>query len=245
MSGKLEGKVAVITGGTTGIGLATARLFAAEGARVFVTGRRQAELDQAVAGIGAGATGVRGDATSLTDLDRLVEIVKKQAGRIDVLFVNAGAYEFVPLEAVSEEHFDKLFNLNVKSVLFTVQKALPLMADGGTIVLTGSVSGSIGMAANSVYGATKAAIRSFARTWTAELKGRRIRVNVVSPGPIATPGLDSFADDATKAQLTALVPLGRIGEADEIAKATLFLASDDASFVAGAELFVDGGLAQV
>jgi NAD(P)-dependent dehydrogenase (short-subunit alcohol dehydrogenase family) len=245
MSRKLEGKVAVITGGTTGIGLATARLFAAEGARVFVTGRRQAELDQAVEEIGADATGVRGDATSLTDLDHLVEMVKKQAGRIDVLFVNAGAYEFVPLEAVSEEHFDKLFNLNVKSVLFTVQKALLLMADGGTIVLTGSVSGSIGMAADSVYGATKAVIRSLACTWTAELKGRRIRVNVVSPGPIATPGLDSFADDATKAQLTALVPLGRIGEADEIAKATLFLASDDASFVAGAELFVDGGLAQV
>jgi NAD(P)-dependent dehydrogenase (short-subunit alcohol dehydrogenase family) len=245
MSRKLEGKVAVITGGTTGIGLATARLFAAEGARVFVTGRRQAELDKAVAAIGADLTGVRGDAANLADLDHLVETVRDQAGRIDVLFVNAGAYEFVPLEAVSEEHFDKLFNLNVKSVLFTVQKALPLMADGGAIVLTGSVSGSIGMAADSVYGATKAAIRSFARTWTAELKGRRIRVNVVSPGPIATPGLDSFADDATKAQLTALVPLGRIGEADEIAKATLFLASDDASFVAGAELFVDGGLAQV
>jgi NAD(P)-dependent dehydrogenase (short-subunit alcohol dehydrogenase family) len=195
--------------------------------------------------LGADATGGRGDATNLADLDHLVETVKDQAGRIDVLFANAGTYEFVPLEAVSEEHFDKLFNLNVKSVLFTVQKALPLMADGGAIVLTGSVSGSIGMAADSVYGATKAAIRSFARTWTTELKGRRIRVNVVSPGPIATPGLDSFADDATKAQLTALVPLGRIGEADEIAKAALFLASDDASFVAGAELFVDGGLAQV
>jgi len=245
MTGKLEGKVAVVTGGSAGIGLAAARLFAEEGAYVFITGRRQAELDAAVKLIGPKAVAVRADAGSLADLAHLFDTVKAAKGRVDVLYANAGVYEATPLAAISEDAYGKMFDINVKGVLFTVQQALPLIPDGGSIILTGSVSGSMGMEAFSVYNATKAAIRSFARSWTADLKSRGIRVNVVSPGPVQTPGLDVFADDDVKHYLKTLVPLGRIGTAEEIAKAVLFLASADSSYVAGAELFVDGGMAQV
>jgi NAD(P)-dependent dehydrogenase (short-subunit alcohol dehydrogenase family) len=245
MTGKLEGKIAVVTGGSAGIGLAAARLFVKEGAYVFITGRRQAELDAAVKLIGPKAVAVRADAGSLADLAHLFGTVKAAKGRIDVLYANAGVYEATPLEAISEDAYNKMFDVNVKGVLFTVQQALPLISDGGSIILTGSVSGSKGMEAFSVYNASKAAIRSFARSWTADLKARHIRVNVVSPGPVQTPGLDVFANDEVKQYLKTLVPLGRIGTSEEIAKAVLFLASDDSSYVAGAELFVDGGMAQV
>jgi NAD(P)-dependent dehydrogenase (short-subunit alcohol dehydrogenase family) len=245
MTGKLEGKIAVVTGGSAGIGLAAARLFAKEGAYVFITGRRQAELDAAVKLIGSKAVAVRADAGSLADLAHLFDTVKAAKGRIDVLYANAGVYEATPLEAISEDAYNKMFDINVKGVLFTVQQALPLIPDGGSIILTGSVSGSKGMEAFSVYNASKAAIRSFARSWTADLKARHIRVNVVSPGPVQTPGLDVFANDDVKQYLKTLVPLGRIGTSEEIAKAVLFLASEDSSYVAGAELFVDGGMAQV
>ena len=250
MSKKLEGKVAVITGGNSGIGLATAQGFADEGAHVFITGRRQAELDQAVKQIGHGAVGVQGDVASMADLDRLYATVKEQRGRIDVLFANAGGGEFAALGAITEVHFDHLFNINVKGLLFTVQKALPLFQDRGSIILMASVAGSKAMEAFSVYGATKAAVRSFARSWAVELKSRRIRVNAVSPGPIDTPvvgklGLsDAQAADFMAGVVTA-VPMGRMGTPDEIAKAVLFLASDDSSYVTGAELFVDGGMAQI
>ena len=250
MSKKLEGKVAVITGGNSGIGLATAQGFADEGAHVFITGRRQAELDQAVKQIGHGAVGVQGDVASMADLDRLYATVKEQRGRIDVLFANAGGGEFAALGAITEVHFDHLFNTNVKGLLFTVQKALPLFQDRGSIILMASVAGSKAMEAFSVYGATKAAVRSFARSWAVELKSRRIRVNAVSPGPIDTPvvgklGLsDAQAADFMAGVVTA-VPMGRMGTPDEIAKAVLFLASDDSSYVTGAELFVDGGMAQI
>jgi NAD(P)-dependent dehydrogenase (short-subunit alcohol dehydrogenase family) len=248
--GKLSGKVAIVTGGNSGIGLATAQRFAAEGAKVFITGRRQAELDAAVKLIGHGAVGVQGDVSKLADLDKLYAVVKEQAGKIDVLFANAGGGEFAPLGAITEEHFDQTFNINVKGLLFTVQKALPLFVDGGSIILNASIVSIKGMPAFSVYSATKAAVRSFARTWTMDLKDRKIRVNVVSPGPIETPGVSGLAKNAEeekqiKAGLAAQVPLGRMGDADEIAKAAVFLASDDSSFVAGIELFVDGGMAQV
>jgi NAD(P)-dependent dehydrogenase (short-subunit alcohol dehydrogenase family) len=241
--GKLEGKVVVITGGSTGIGLAAARLFVKEGANVFITGRRQKELDDAVRAIGRNATGVQGDVARLADLDRLYEAVRAK-GRIDVVFANAGVAEFAPLESITEEHFDKLFNINVRGTLFTVQKALPLLNDGGSIILTGSVAGVKGTAAFGVYGATKAAIRNFARAWTVELKDRRIRANVLSPGPTETPILDQQPPDAI-ARIAATIPMGRMGKPDEIAKAALFLASDDSSFVTGIELFVDGGRAQI
>jgi NAD(P)-dependent dehydrogenase (short-subunit alcohol dehydrogenase family) len=241
--GKLEGKVVVITGGSTGIGLAAARLFVKEGANVFITGRRQKELDDAVRAIGRNATGVQGDVARLADLDRLYEAVRAK-GRIDVVFANAGVAEFAPLETITEEHFDKLFNINVRGTLFTVQKALPLLNDGGSIILTGSVAGVKGTAAFGVYGATKAAIRNFARAWTVELKDRRIRSNVLSPGPTETPILDQQPSDAI-ARIAATIPMGRMGKPDEIAKAALFLASDDSSFVTGIELFVDGGRAQI
>jgi NAD(P)-dependent dehydrogenase (short-subunit alcohol dehydrogenase family) len=240
---KLEGKVAVITGGSTGIGFATARLFVKEGANVFITGRRQKELDEAVRAIGRNVTGVQGDVARLADLDRLYEAVRAK-GRIDVVFANAGVAEFAPLETITEEHFDKLFNINVRGTLFTVQKALPLLNDGGSIILTGSVAGVKGTAAFGVYGATKAAIRNFARAWTVELKDRRIRSNVLSPGPTETPALDQQPADAI-ARIVSTIPMGRMGEPDEIAKAALFLASDDSSFVTGIELFVDGGRAQI
>jgi len=250
MSKKLAGKVAVITGGSSGIGLATAERFAAEGAYVYITGRRQSELDAAVKQIGENATGVQGDVSNLSDLDRLYAVVKEQHGRVDVLFANAGGGEFAPLGAITEEHYDKTFNSNVKGLVFTVQKALPLMPDGGSIILNASITGSKGMEAFSVYSATKAAVRSFARSWTVDLKQRKIRVNAISPGPIETPAITRLAGGAEqKEQLTtglaAMVPLGRVGTPDEVAKAALFLASDDSSFITGIELFVDGGAAQV
>ena len=250
MSKKLDGRVALVTGGNSGIGLATAKRFAAEGAKVFVTGRRPNELDAAVAEIGHGAVGVQGDVSKLADLDRLYEVIREKAGRLDVLFANAGGASFAPLGSVTEEQFDREFGINVKGLFFTVQKALPLLTDGASIVLNASIVSIKGMPAFSVYSATKAAVRSFARTWTVDLKDRRIRVNAVSPGPIDTPGADGLAKSEEerkelKAGLAAGVPLGRMGEADEIAKAVVFLASDDASYVTGIELFVDGGFAQV
>ena len=248
--GKLEGKVAIVTGGTTGIGLATAQRFVAEGAQVFITGRRQGELDAAVKLIGKNVTGVQGDVSKLAELDQLYAKVKQQAGHIDVLFANAGGGEFAPLGAITEEHYDKTFDINVKGLLFTVQKALPLFTDGGSIILNASIVASTGSPAFSVYSATKAAVRSFARTWTVDLKERKIRVNAISPGPIETPGLSGLAQDEEqarqiKASLVASVPLGRLGTPDEIAKAAVFLASDDSSYVTGIELFVDGGMAQI
>jgi NAD(P)-dependent dehydrogenase (short-subunit alcohol dehydrogenase family) len=250
MSRKLEGKVAVVTGGTTGIGLAVAKRFAAEGATVFVTGRRQAELDAAVKAIGPNATGVRGDVSNLADLDRLYDAVQQTASHIDIVFANAGGGEFAPLGAITEEHFDKTFAINVKGTLFTVQKALPLLRDGASIILTSSTTTTRAVPAFSVYGATKAAIRNFARHWALDLKDRGIRVNAISPGPISTPGLHGLASTDEEwrrfsGQMSAMIPLGRLGDPDEIGKAAVFLASDDASFVNGIELFVDGGMAQI
>jgi NAD(P)-dependent dehydrogenase (short-subunit alcohol dehydrogenase family) len=250
---RLEGKVAVITGGSSGIGLATAQRFVEEGARVFITGRRQSELDAAVNQIGENSvTGVQGDVSNLADLDRLYAKVKEQKGHIDILFANAGIGEFAPLGEISEAHFDKTFGINVKGLLFTVQKALPLFqgGGGGSIILNASVAASKGIGGFSVYNATKAAVRSFARTWTADLKQRRIRVNTINPGPIDTPGFDGLLKtDEQKEQfregLLSAVPMGRMGSPDEIAKAVLFLASDDSSYVTGIELFVDGGMAQI
>ncbi len=248
--GKHEGKVAVVTGGNSGIGLATAQRLANEGAYVFITGRRQSELDAAVKLIGKNVTAVQGDVSNLADLDRLYAIVKQQKGRIDILFANAGLGEFAPIGAITEAHYDKTFDVNVKGVLFTVQKALPLLVDGASVVLNASIVSSKGMPAFSVYSATKAALRSFARSWTVDLKDRKIRVNVVSPGPIETPAIDrlgqTVGDSAQlKASLISGVPMGRMGTSDEIAKAVSFLASDDASFITGIELFVDGGMAQI
>jgi NAD(P)-dependent dehydrogenase (short-subunit alcohol dehydrogenase family) len=237
--GKLQGKVAVVTGGTAGIGLATAKLFVEEGAYVFITGRRQKELDEAVHAIGNNVTGVQGDVAKLTDLDRLYEAVRAKE-RIDIVFANAGVAEFAPLGNITEQHFDKLFNINVKGTLFTVQKALPLMNDGGSIILNGSVASVKGTAAFGVYGATKAALRSFVRTWTMDLKDRHIRSNVVSPGPTDTSAIDGQPADAI-ARIVSTNPMGRMGESDENATVALFLASDDASFITGIELFVDGG----
>jgi len=248
---KLEGKTAVVTGGSSGIGLATAQRFVSEGAHVYITGRRQSELDKAVKQIGKNVTGVQGDVSNLSDLDRLYDTVKEQKGRIDILFANAGIMELFPLDTVSETYFDKTFSVNVKGIFFTVQKSLPLFNDGGTIVLTGSVAGSKGTEGLSVYGATKAAVRSLARSFTAELKNRKIRVNVVSPGRIDTPaasvaisGLQA-SQEPLKVGVVDSIPLGRMGTPDEIASAVLFLASDDSSFVTGIELFVDGGRGQV
>jgi NAD(P)-dependent dehydrogenase (short-subunit alcohol dehydrogenase family) len=244
MARKLEGKTALITGGTEGIGLATAKLFVEEGAYVFITGRREKELEEAVKAIGSNVYGVQGDVAKLDDLDHLYETVSKVKGRIDVVFANAGVGEFVPLEAVTEEHFDKLFNTNVKGTLFTVQKALPLLNDGGSIILNGSVASIKGTAAFGVYGASKAAIRSLVRTWTTDLKDRHIRSTVVSPGPINTPLVSRQSADVI-ARIVSTIPMGRMGEPDEIAKVALFLASDDSSFVTGIELFADGGRGQV
>ena len=244
MSKRLKDKVALITGGTEGIGLATAKLFAKEGAYVFITGRRQKELDEAVKAIGSNVSGVQGDVAKLADLDRLYKTVAAVKGRIDIVFANAGFAEVVPFGAVTEEHFDKIFNVNVKGALFTVQKALPLLNDGGSIILNGSVATVKGTAGFGVYAASKAAIRSFVRTWTTDLKDRRIRSNVVSPGPINTPLLNRQSADVI-ARIVSTIPMGRMGEPDEVAKAALFLASDESSFVTGIELFVDGGRAQV
>ena len=242
--GKLKGKVAVVTGGTEGIGLATATLFAEEGGYVFITGRRRKELDEAVRAMGSNVSGVQGDVAKMADLDRLYETVAEVKGRIDVVFANAGVGEFAPLGGISEEHFDKLFNVNVRGTLFTVQKALPLMNAGGSIILNGSAAGIKGTPAFGVYAASKAAIRSFVRTWTSELRDRHIRANVVSPGPIGTPLANRLPADAI-ARIVSTIPMGRMGMPDEVAKAALFLASDDSSFVTGIELFVDGGRAQV
>jgi NAD(P)-dependent dehydrogenase (short-subunit alcohol dehydrogenase family) len=249
---KLEGKVAVITGGSSGIGLATAQQFISEGAYVFIAGRRQSELDAAVKQIGKNnVTGVQGDVSNLADLDRLYAAVKQQKGSIDILFANAGIDEFASLGAITESHFDKIFSVNVKGLLFTVEKALPLFQDGGgSIILTASAGGSKGIEGYSVYHATKAAIRSFARTWTVELKHRKIRVNAISPGPIHTALIDTLVQseeqaERLKASIMGTIPLGRMGNPDEVAKAALFLASDDSSYVTGIELFVDGGVAQI
>ena len=244
MSKKLKGKVALITGGTEGIGLATAKLFVKEGAYVFITGRRQKELDEAVKAIASHVSGVQGDVANAADLDRLFGTVAKTKGQIDIVLANAGVGEFVPFESVTEEHFDELFNVNVRGTLFTVQKALPLLKDGGSIILNGSVASVKGTTAFGVYAASKAAIRSFVRTWTTDLKHRRIRSNVVSPGPINTLLASRQFADAI-AGIVSTVPMGRMGEPDEVAKAALFLASDDSSFVTGVELFVDGGRAQI
>jgi len=246
--GKLEGKVALVTGGNSGIGLATAERFVAEGAYVFITGRRQAELDAAVEQIGSNVEGLQGDVSRLADLDRLFAEIAARRGHLDVLFANAGIAEAAPLGAITEDLFDRTFDINVKGTLFTVQKALPLLRDGASVILTASVVASKGLPGVSVYSATKAALRSFARTWTTDLKARKIRVNVVSPGPIDTPGLRGLrgVDGAQLDAAYALsVPLGHVGHPDDIAKAVVFLASDDSSFVTGAELFVDGGFAQV
>jgi NAD(P)-dependent dehydrogenase (short-subunit alcohol dehydrogenase family) len=251
MSKKLEGKVAVITGGNSGIGLATARRFVDEGAYVFITGRRQDKLDRAVKQLGRNVTAVQGDVAKLTDIDRLYATVGEQKGRIDVLFANAGlAGESTPLGKISEELFDTLFDVNVRGLLFTVQKALPLFRDGGSIVLNASTASIMGNPGRSVYAAGKAAVRSFARTWTVELKERRIRVNTLSPGPIDTPIFKTLSPNEEevarlKSLIVSLVPMGRFGTPEEVANAALFLASDDSSFVTGVELFVDGGVAQV
>ena len=241
---RLRGKVAIITGATAGIGFAAADLFVKEGAYVFITGRRQKELDEAVKAIGKNVTGVQGDVAKMSDLDRLYETVKDTGRRIDIVFANAGLGEFLPLGKITEEHVDRLFNINVKGTLFTVQKALPLLNDGASIILTGSVASVKGTAAFGVYAASKAAIRSFVRTWTTDLKDRHIRSNVVSPGPINTPLVNRQSADVI-ARIVSTVPMGRMGEPDEVAKAALYLASDDSSFVTGIELFVDGGRAQV
>jgi len=245
----LVGKIAVVTGGSSGIGLAAAKRFAAEGAFVYVTGRRRSELDAAVVEIGENGRGVQGDIANLADLDALFAQIKSEKGRIDVLFANAGGGEFAPLGEISEEHFDRTFAINVRGTLFTVQKALPLMGAGGSIILTGSTAAITGLPALSVYAATKAAIRSFARVWIMDLKGTGIRVNVLSPGPTATPGVHGLVAEDERDQFTetlaAQVPLGRVGRPEEIAAAALFLASDESSFVNGIELFADGGTAQV
>jgi len=249
--GKFTNKVVVVTGGTTGIGLATAKHFANEGASVFITGRREAELAAAVKAIGGKVTGVRGDMAKLADIDRLYDAVQQKHEQIDVLFANAGGGTMLPLGAITEEQVDQIFGSNVKGVIFTVQKALPLLKDGASVILNGSTTTAMGTAAFSVYSASKAAVRNLARSWTLDLKERGIRVNVVSPGPVKTPGLlDLAGPDATSQQglldyLSSQVPLGRVADPDEIAKAVAFLASDDASYVAGVELFVDGGMVQV
>ncbi len=249
---RLDGRIAVITGGNSGIGLATAHRFVQEGAYVYITGRRQGELDKAVQQIGRNAMAVQDDVSNLADLDRLYDTVKQQKGRIDILFANAGVFEFAPVGSITESHFDKIFNINVKGLLFTVLKALPLFQDGGSIILTASIGGSKGFEGVSVYAATKAAIRSFARSWTVDLKNRKIRVNAVSPGAISTPmasstgmGLSTEQFEQLKTSLVNAVPLGRMGYPEEIAQAVSFLASHDSSYITGIELFVDGGIAQI
>jgi NAD(P)-dependent dehydrogenase (short-subunit alcohol dehydrogenase family) len=248
--GKLDGKVALITGGNSGIGLATAKQFVKEGAYVFITGRRQAELAAAVKEIERNIAGIKGDVSNLADLDLLFTQIRREKGKLDIVFANAGIAKFAPLGSITEEFYNSLFDINVKGVLFTVQKALPLLSNGASIILNSSIVGSKGLSMNSVYSATKAAIRSFARTWTTDLKDRRIRVNAISPGSIDTPGLSDLlasakAGEERKKMISSLTPLGRFGTPDEIAKAVVFLASDDSSYVTGIELFVDGGFAQV
>jgi NAD(P)-dependent dehydrogenase (short-subunit alcohol dehydrogenase family) len=248
--GKLDGKIALVTGGNSGIGLATAKQFVREGAYVFITGRRDPDLAAAVKEIGTNVTGVRGDVSNLGDLDRLAAQIKHEKGKLDIVFANAGVAKPAPFGEITEELYDEIFDINVKGLLFTVQKMLPLLPDGASIILNSSIVASKGLSAMSVYSATKAAVRSFARTWTTDLKGRRIRVNAVSPGSIDTPGLtglltSSEAGEQRRKMISSAVPLGRFGRPDEIAKAVVFLASDDSSYITGAELFVDGGFAQV
>ena len=246
MSKKLEGKIALITGGSAGIGLATAKQFVDEGAYVYIVGRRKPELEAAVASIGSNVTAIQGDVTNLADLDRIYAQISKEKGRVDIVFANAGGGPLVPLGSITEEHFDQVFNVNVKALVFTAQKALPLMPDGGAIILTGSIVGIKGFPAFSIYSAAKAAVRNFARTWTTDLKDRGIRVNVISPGPIDTPLLnEAFSNPDDMKALASTVVMGRLGRPEEIAKAVTFFASGDASFITGAELFVDGGAAQV
>jgi NAD(P)-dependent dehydrogenase (short-subunit alcohol dehydrogenase family) len=247
---KLAGKIALITGGNSGIGLATAKQFVHEGAHVFITGRRDPELAAAVKEIGKNVTGVQGDVSKLDDLDRLFAQIKREKGKLDIVFANAGIARFAAFGKITEEFYDSIFNINVKGLLFTVQKALPLLPDGASIILNASIVASKGFSSNSVYSATKAAIRSFARTWTTDLKDRRIRVNAVSPGSTDTPGLSDLlaSGEAGRERLKMIsssIPLGRLGTSDEIAKAVVFLASDDSSYITGTELFVDGGFAQV
>jgi len=242
--GKLNGKVAVITAATSGMALATAKLFVEEGAYVFITGRRQDKLDEAVKAIGRNVTGIQGDASNLADLDRLYDVVEKEKGKIDILFASAGRGEFATVEQVTEQHFDETFDLNVRGTLFTVQKALKLFNNDGSIILNGSIAGVKGIPSFGVYAASKAALRSFARTWLNELKDRRIRVNVISPGPIDTPALDPLGDEA-KQGFKSLIPRGEIGRPEEIATTALFLASSDSSFVNGVDLFVDGGIVAI
>jgi NAD(P)-dependent dehydrogenase (short-subunit alcohol dehydrogenase family) len=251
---KLDGKIAIITGGNSGIGLAAAQRFVTEGAYVFIFGRRKSELDAAARQIGKNVTAVQGDVSNLADLDRLYAVVKEQKGRIDVLFANAGVGDFATLGTITEDHFDKTFRINVKGLVFTVQKALPLISDGGSIILTASTAASKGVEGFSVYSATKSAIRSFARSWTVDLKQRKIRVNAISPGPIDTPAsrlsLSGLVQSEQQSQqlrkkLVSTLPLGRMGSPDEVAKVASFLASDESSYVTGIELFVDGGQAQI
>ncbi|MEH1919555.1 glucose 1-dehydrogenase [Nostoc sp.] len=247
---KLEGKIALVTGGNSGIGLATAKQFVAEGAYVYITGRRQVELDAAVEAIGKNVTAVQSDVSNLADLDRLFATIKQEQGHLDIIFANAGGGQIAPLGEITEEHFDKTFNVNVKGLLFTVQKALPLLPEGASIILNASITSIKGTPAFSVYSATKAAVRSFARNWILDLKERKIRVNAISPGVVPTPGYDHLGLNDQQLQefvdsQASTIPLGRVGKPDEIAKAVVFLASDDSSFVNGIELFVDGGMAQI
>jgi NAD(P)-dependent dehydrogenase (short-subunit alcohol dehydrogenase family) len=247
---KLDGKVALVTGGTSGIGLAAANALAKEGAYVYITGRRERELATAVQEIGRNATGMQGDVSKAGDLDRLFAQIRDEKGRLDILFANAGIAKYAALGNITEELYDSIFNVNVKGVLFTAQKALPLMPEGASIILNASVVASKGLSSNSVYSATKAAIRSFARTWTTDLKDRRIRVNAISPGTIDTPGLNDLlasgeAGEQRRKMVASAIPLGRFGRPDEVAKAVVFLASDESSYITGAEIFVDGGSAQV
>jgi NAD(P)-dependent dehydrogenase (short-subunit alcohol dehydrogenase family) len=250
MGNNLEGKIAVITGGNSGIGLATAKRFVTEGAYVFITGRRQKQLDLAVSEIGKNVMGIQSDVSNLEDIDRIYDTIKHQKGRLDIIFANAGIAQFAPLEEISEEHFDKIFSINVKGLLFTVQKLLPIFQEGGSIILNASIGSSKGVEETSVYSATKAAVRSFARTWTVDLRYRKIRVNAISPGPIDTPIFSNLMQNEEQSEqfkknIVNTVPMGRMGTPDEIAKVVSFLASDDSSYITGIELFVDGGLAQI
>jgi NAD(P)-dependent dehydrogenase (short-subunit alcohol dehydrogenase family) len=249
MGNKLEGKIAVITGATSGIGLATAKRFVSEGAYVFITGLYQKDVDTAVSDIGKNVSGFQGDVSNFTDIDKMYDVVKDQKGHIDILFANAGIIEFAPLGKISEKHFDKIFDIDVKGLLFTVQKALPIFQGGGSIILMASVGSSKGSAELSVYHAAKAAVRSFARSWSLNLNQRNIRVNAISPGPIDTPFVNRVLNDQqTEKFLKNSVnstSIGRMGSPDEVAKAVLFLASDDSSYITGIELFVDGGMAQI
>ncbi|HEX5892413.1 MAG TPA: glucose 1-dehydrogenase [Nitrososphaeraceae archaeon] len=250
MGNKLEGKIAVITGGNSGIGLATAKRFVTEGAYVFITGRRQKQLDLAVSEIGKNVIGIQSDVSNLADIDKIYNTVKDQKNHIDIIFANAGIAQFAPLEKISEEHFDKIFSINVKGLLFTVRKLLPIFQEGGSIILNASIGSSKGVEESSVYSATKAAVRSFARTWTVDLRHRKIRVNAISPGPIDTPIFSNLTQNEEQSEqfkknIVNTVPMRRMGTPDEVAKVVSFLASDDSSYITGIELFVDGGLAQI